>query len=136
EDAYAQLDRFEGRILNLFDSNLRIEHLDRTAARAAIEKPIEAYNAALGPETTPFEIEPALVDAVIEAVKAGSIVLGTVGEGLVDAPSTEQTRVETPFLQLVMTRLWEEERRRGSHVLRKQTLDDLGGAEQIVRTHL
>jgi hypothetical protein len=35
-----------------------------------------------------------------------------------------------------MTRLWEEEMRAGSPVLRRETLDRLGGAEQIVRTHL
>ncbi len=36
EDALAKLDRFKGRIPNLFDNYLRIEHLDRAAARAAI----------------------------------------------------------------------------------------------------
>ena len=44
EDALAKLDRFKGRIPNLFDNYLRIEHLDREAARAAIEKPARAYN--------------------------------------------------------------------------------------------
>ena len=37
-------------------------------------------------------------------------------------------RVETPYLQLVMTRLWEEEQRAGSRVMRVETLDRLGGA--------
>jgi hypothetical protein len=33
DDALAKLDRFKGRITNLFDNYLRIEHLDREAAR-------------------------------------------------------------------------------------------------------
>ena len=44
--------------------------------------------------------------------------------------------VEAPYLQLVLTRLWDEERRAGSHCLRLQTLERLGGADRIVRTHL
>ena len=136
EDAYAQLDRFEGRILNLFGSNLRIEHLDRPAAKAAIEKPIDKYNELLGlGDDDGFSIEPELVEAVLDSVKAGSIVLGQAGSGVVQAESTE-TRIETPFLQLVMSRLWDEEREQKSRTLRRETLRSLGGAEQIVRAHL
>ena len=45
-------------------------------------------------------------------------------------------RIETPYLQLVMTHLWDEESRAGSQMLRFGTLHDLGGAGRIVRTHL
>ena len=41
EDAWAKLDRFEGRIPALFANYVRVEHLDREAAREAIEGPIE-----------------------------------------------------------------------------------------------
>jgi WD40 repeat protein len=136
EDAYTQLDRFEGRILNLFAGNLRIEHLDEKAATAAIVKPVEKYNELLGNGDPPFEVEPELVQAVIRDVRAGNIVLGQAGGGVVEHAEPEQTRVETPFLQLVMSRLWEEEQRRHSHVLRLETLRNLGGAERIVRRHL
>jgi WD40 repeat protein len=136
EDAYTQLDRFEGRILNLFASNLRIEHLDEKAATAAIVKPVETYNELLGNGDPPFEVEPELVKAVIREVRAGNIVLGQAGGGVVEHDESEQTRVETPFLQLVMSRLWAEEQRQHSHVLRLETLESLGGAERIVRTHL
>ena len=40
EDAWAKLDRFEGRIPRLFANYVRVEHLDRDAAREAIEGPI------------------------------------------------------------------------------------------------
>ncbi len=41
EDAWAKLDRFEGRIPALFANYVRVEHLDRKAAREAIEGPVE-----------------------------------------------------------------------------------------------
>ena len=45
-------------------------------------------------------------------------------------------RVEAPYLQLVLERLWEVEREQGSNALRAATLDELGGAERIVEEHL
>jgi type II secretory pathway pseudopilin PulG len=139
EDALAKLDRFKGRVPNLFDNYLRVEHLTREAARAAIEKPIDYYNSLSGVREAPVELEPALMDAVLEQVKTGRVVLGATGRGAVSDDSGERPqgdRIETPFLQLVMTRLWKRERSAGSRLLRLQTLNDLGGAERIVRTHL
>ena len=125
EDAYTQLDRFEGRILNLFAGNLRVEHLDEKAATAAIVRPVETYNELLGNGDPPFEVEPALVEAVIDA-GAGREHRPRPGRRRRrrDTTSTERaSRVETPFLQLVMSRLWSEEERRHSHVLRPETLE-------------
>lgn len=136
EDAYTMLDRFEGRITNLFASNFRLEHLDEKAATAAIVKPVEKYNELLVPGEPEYSVEPELVGAVIKDVRAGKIVFGQAGGGVVDRGEPEQTRVETPFLQLVMSRLWTEEKNQGSHVLRYETLRRLGGAERIVRRHL
>jgi WD40 repeat protein len=45
-------------------------------------------------------------------------------------------RVETPFLQLVMERLWSEEVTAHGSVLRLTTLEKLGGAQAIVHAHL
>ncbi|HYO64096.1 MAG TPA: ATP-binding protein, partial [Pyrinomonadaceae bacterium] len=141
EDALAKLDRFEGRIPTLFDNYLRVEHLDRKAARAAIENPIRLYNTTLPSGEPPYSIEPALVEAVLEQVQTGQVVLGEAGRGVVK--SEGDARVETPFLQMVMTRLWDEETRAGSRVLRLETLERLAdadkresGAVRIVRTHL
>ena len=48
-----------------------------------------------------------------------------------------ETQIETPYLQLVMTRLWDEEMRAGSSTFCGwRRCDRLGGAERIVRTHL
>lgn len=134
EDALARLDRFKGRIPGLFDNRLRIDHLDHAAAEAAIRRPLVEWNAMVPPDEA-MSIEDGLVVAVLDQVKRGEVVLGDAGRGQVATPSHD-ARIETPFLQLVMTRLWDEERRQGSRVLRLRTLEQLGGADRIVRTHL
>jgi WD40 repeat protein len=137
EDAYTKLDHFKGRIPNLFDNYLRLDHLDYQAARAAIERPIEQYNRLEAVDGQPVSIEPALVEAVLEQVRTGQVVLAESGRGGVGGrPTAVEARIETPYLQLVMTRLWDEEMRVGSRVLRLETLERLGRAEQIVKTHL
>src|SRR5207244_12580122 len=78
-------------------------------------------------------IEPEVVEAVRDQVETGRVDQG-MGRGGV-APAGEG-RIETPYLQLVMQRLWEEERAAGSSTLRLATLARLGGAERIVAEHL
>lgn len=135
EDSLAKLDRFEGRIPNLFDNYLRIEHLNRQAARAAIEKPVEQYNQLHAGDGTQVSIEAALVEEVLMQVETGQVILGETGRGVVKMEATE-AHIETPYLQLVMTRLWDDERHADSNILRLETLKKLGGAGRIVRTHL
>lgn len=136
EDAVARLDAFKGRIPNLMGNRLRLQHLDGRAARAAIEEPIAYYNRTHGTE---IRVEPGLVDAVLGQVEAGKVLLDQGGHGAVETEPGSRNgagRIETPYLQLVMMRLWEEEMRAGSTVLRLDTLRSLGNAETIVRTHL
>jgi WD40 repeat protein len=128
EDALARLDRFEGHVPGLGDHLLRLEPLDGDAAREAVLAPLERWHETVGDE---WEIEPALVDALLEQVTAGQVTLGAT-----DGAPNRGTGVEAPYLQLVLTRLWDEERRVGSRRLRLQTLQRLGGADRIVRTHL
>jgi WD40 repeat protein len=137
EDFYAKLDRFEGRIPSLYDNYLRIEHLDRRAARTAIEKPIAEYNQRFASDK-PFTLEAGLISAVLTQVETGQVIIGEAGRGVVEAAgrSDAEARIETPFLQLVMTRLWDAEVAGGSRRLRLETLTKLGGAANIVRTHL
>ena len=133
EDALAKLDRFKGHIPNLFDNYLRMEHLDTNAARDAIVKPLDEYNR-LYANGSRVEIEPALVDAVLEQTRTGQVIVGESGRGAVEREGGDE--IETPYLQLVMKRLWDETMRADSHTLRLETLERLGGAEKIVRTHL
>ncbi len=133
EDALAQLDRFRGRIPNLFGSYRRISPLGKGPARQAIRGPIEEYNRQLPPDQQ-VSIEAELVSAVVEQVSSGKVKLETVGAGALDGGAGDA--VEAPYLQLVMTRIWQEETGAGSHQLRLSTLEQLGGAQKIVRSHL
>ncbi len=139
EDAYAGLgDLFAGKITNVYGNYLQLEYLDRDAARETIVKPIERFNE-LHPQEQPIEIEPALVEAVLDQVRTGEVVVGQGGQGRVNGGNGARRRreeIETPYLQLVMATLWAHERKQMSRVLRLSTLQELGGAQEIVRTHL
>lgn len=136
EDALAKLDRFEKGIPGVFDNYLRLDHLDRKAAEAAILEPLKHYNKLLGANgAKKIEIEDQLVTEVLNQVKTGEVQLVEAGRGDRDLGSGD-TKVETPFLQMVMTRLWKAEMDQGSNVLRVQTLKQLGDAERIICTHL
>jgi WD40 repeat protein len=134
EETVAKLDSFKSRIPNVLGNYLRLEHLDRAAGRAAILGPIEEVNHHATPDEQ-LEIEPELVEEVLDEVAAGKLDLGESGKGAVKGAG-ENGRIETPYLQLVMQRLWAAERESGSRTLRLQTLRELGGAEQIVRDRL
>ena len=136
EDALATLDRFDERVPTLLQTLLRLEHMDRDNASEAIRGPIDRWNEleAAGSET--FAMEPALVEEVLKQVEAGRVVMGRASAGAVEEANSVDAdlgSIETPYLQMVMTRLWAEERRVGSPTLRLKTLEDLGGAEAIVR---
>ena len=83
-----------------------------------------------------MEIEPALVDAVLAQVETGKVQVAAPGAGVATTNGAGDPRIEAPYLQLVLSRLWAEERSLGSRLLRLETLERLGGAERIVRTHL
>jgi len=138
EDALAKLDRFKGRIPKLFENYVRIRHLRASQAEAAIVEPLARFSE-LSPGEEPWTAEPELVRQVLKGVQVGKVVLSAVGRGVAAEPADGQETdppIETPYLQMVLTRLWAEEVRRGSRRLRLQTLDELHGPEEIVRTHL
>jgi WD40 repeat protein len=141
EDSVALLDRFKGHVPGLLDHLLHIDHLDRDAAQEAIELPLTRWNSLVAAPGEEVEPEPALVEAVLDQVTAGRVSLAEAGTSAA-APAAAQGIV-APYLQLVLTRLWDEERRGwdaptgdGTRMLRLATLNRLGGADRIVRTHL
>lgn len=134
EDALALLDGFKAVIPNLLSNRLRLENLDRVAGEAAIRGPLQRFNELVSAERR-VDVETDLVQAVLDEVAAGRVELAPVGRGVVTA-LTDDDRIEAPYLQLVMSRLWEVEAGRGSKVLRRETLSELGGAAQIVQDHL
>lgn len=134
EDALAKLDRFKGSIPRLFANYVRIEHLSRAAARAAIEGPLDEWNRRQ-PGSEPYLLGPGLADTVIDATATGGVTFVRNG----DRPETatpDSERVEAPYLQLVMERLWRDAAAEGSHDLTVERLDRLGGPQQIVENHL
>jgi CHASE2 domain-containing sensor protein len=127
DDALAGLDRFKGRIPELFDNYLRLDKFGPKAAREAIEGPIERWNAS-GPE--PVGLEDGLVDEVLRQLAARDMALAS------SAVPSDEARIEPAHLQLVMARLWAVDTAAGSTTLRLATLESLGGAATIVRTHV
>ena len=67
-------------------------------------------------------IEPALVDQVLHDVRR-------------DEAANGHARYEAAHLQYVLRRLWDEEAKRGSPVLRLATLEQLGGSKAIFERH-
>jgi CHASE2 domain-containing sensor protein len=136
EDALAKLDRLHTKVPTLLDNLIRVDHLDQAAANEAIERPLDRWNELTAATDSPVRIEPELVAETLRQVQAGKLVIGEgTGAGRRDA-NPAGSLIEAPYLQLVLTRLWDEERAVGSTVLRLDTLERLGGADQIVRTHL
>jgi WD40 repeat protein len=132
EDAFAKLDRFEDDIADLFETYLRLDHLDVDGARAAIQGPIDEYNRRSAGEHV--EIEPELVEAVLDQVRTLRVAFAY--SATRDADEAARERIAAPFLQLVLERLWNEERHEGSHVLRRSTLERLGETRGIVEAHV
>jgi WD40 repeat protein len=131
EDAYSGIGtRFKTKIPKVYGNYLRLDFLSADAARQAVLKSVDAYNSATDgvPAVT---IHGQLLDRVIAEVRRGRVGGETPAGDKVDDPP-----VEMAYLQLVMKRLWDEERENDSHELRLATLERLGGSEAIIRQHL
>jgi hypothetical protein len=139
EDAYYALgDLFKGRVSNVYGNYFHLEDLTREAAREAIEKPVMSFND-LHMDQAPVQIEPGLVDAVLAQVGPDQSAPDQGGGGRFasgNGAASHRGEIQAPYLQLVMKRLWDVELSRRSRKLRLKTLDDLGGAEIIVRNHV
>jgi WD40 repeat protein len=134
EDAYASLgDLFKGRIPNVYGNYLHVEYLDRTSAEKAIRGPLHVYNGQPG-VAEHVKIQDELVDAVLDQVRAFDG--GDTAQGQGAITGNDGGRVATPLLQLVMQKIWEQERDEGSHELRLSTLQELHGVRMIVDGHL
>jgi WD40 repeat protein len=134
EDAWAKLDFFEGHIPSLFANYVRVDHLDLASAREAIEGPIEAWNRSLSEGEPRFEIELALVEAVLDATAGEGLPLTGARESA--AGASPRDRVQAPYLQLVLERLWRDTTAHGARTLTVARLEALGGAKKIVENHL
>jgi hypothetical protein len=131
EDGLSKLDHFQERIPNLLSNRLRLKHLDTAGAAEAIRRPLEVWNHKHAADGPPVLMEDGLVDALLEQIRIGRVsVSGRAGTAVSER---DEDRVEVPFLQLVMTRLWQQEIGDGSRALRLATFEALRGAQAIVR---
>jgi WD40 repeat protein len=120
EDALYELDRLRGRLPCILSDPMRLDYLDEAATRLAIREPLQVFRQRHGEDLGPTEIEDALVDELLAKARR----------------TTDPQHYETPYLQLVLERLWNEERRAGSPSLRRETYDCLGGWEGIATSHV
>lgn len=132
EDSLAALDRFRHRIPTLLNNLYRLEHLTADDARHAIERPLAVLRArSTTDEGLPVAMEPGLAGAILDDLAALDR-----GAALTPASGRDAFRVELPFLQVVMERLWLMECRARSPLLRRATFDAAGGAAGIVRQRI
>ena len=140
DDSLSKLDFFKGRIQGAMNT-LRLRHLSRALARQAITGPIEKYN---GERHTGFQIEEGLIDQILDDVRVGKVKLESQGQANVEAAEAVNAdnnadQIETPYLQLVLQRLWKDDNTQTTRQLTLDTLvnkDKLGGVQKIVETHL
>ena len=136
DDAIAGLDWFESRTPGVTASRLQLAHLTRSSARIAVNGPIERYNRDF-PTDQPVEVEPQLVEDLLNQVRTGEVLVGAQQDLATGRPAVPDSEdIEAPYLQLVLARLWHEERAEGSRTLHAATLSGLGGARDIVENHL
>lgn len=137
DDALAKLAFFKGRIPGLFGNLLKVNPLDYESAQDAVLKPVEEFNRQQIQPKAQINVDEELAEEVLNQVKIGQVSLGERGRGLyiISEPDPPPSNYEAPYLQLVMTRLWEKMEADKSHNLRLSMLNDLGGAEIIVKAH-
>ena len=130
EDSLSGLDRFRHRIPGLLSNLYRLEHLTRDEIRRAIVEPLATLRAEHPDAPVPTAAEPTLPEVIVSDQVAFE--QGADGGGNV----AKEERFVTPFLQLVLRRLWEEEARAGSTILRAATFERLGRATGVVRLRI
>jgi hypothetical protein len=133
DDSLSKLDRFKTSIPHLLDNRLSLKHMNAEGARAAIKRPIYAYNELLAPGEPKYEIEPELVDKILKEIIDSQETTAQITENEADN-KMEAVRIEAVYLQLVMERLWESDKQQ--RILRSSTLDNMKGLKNIVQEYL
>jgi hypothetical protein len=103
EDALSRFDqRFSIRIADLLANTLPLEHLDNDAARRAMIEPLRVFNERHRLGENAYSMEPELAEEILRQVQPRQFAEAEEGGASASGPG----RVETPFLQLVLRRLW------------------------------
>lgn len=142
DDSLYKLDRFQSTLPTLFENRLQVEALTSQNAEQAIEKACNTYNASPH-KVTRVTIDPPLIAAVLDQVRTDNVSRDLAAAAPVPwAPNTSVAYIDAPYMQLVMSRLWEEESKRWvkekkpENTLRLDALKTLGTTQNVVQQHL
>jgi uncharacterized membrane protein YgcG len=131
DDALHQLNQLRAYVPDILDTAVVLRGMSDAGIQEAIRGPIDRYNFDYRTGLAPIRIEDALVDTLIRQLKEGNshfphsaALLGV------------ERRIELPYLQLTLTKLWTAEGGTTATGMRESTLKRLGGVAQIVREHV
>jgi WD40 repeat protein len=140
EDWLASLDRFIGRVPDFFDNSIRVEHLDRDSAKAAIRDPVSKYNEEIDKhrgEPDFFRQKVKIEDQFIEEALNQLAELDFNYEDLGTFVKTEprERPIQASALQIVLQHVWNRVKNQPFPTLSKELLKP-GSAKRIFRSHL
>jgi formylglycine-generating enzyme required for sulfatase activity len=132
DDALHLLDQLRAFVPSILETTIELRGLSDSGIRDAICGPIKRYNEQYRQHGTPITVEDGLVATLVSQLKEADTVIGKARP----TPRADR-RVELPYLQLALTKLWEAEDGAAATALRQSTLiHRLGGVRQIVREHV
>ena len=132
DDALHRLDQLRAFIPGILDTTIELGGLNDAGIREAIVGPVTRFNENYRTEASAIRIEDRLVATLIGQLKETD---NRLAEGCI-AQEVKQ-RIELPYLQLALTKIWEAEGGSAATALREATLvTRLGGVGQIVRNHV
>jgi formylglycine-generating enzyme required for sulfatase activity len=130
DDALHHLDQLRAFAPAILDTTIELRGLNDAGIQEAIRGPIDRYNETYRDEVRGIRIEDALVATLIRQLKQSE---NETSKGRVS--TGEERRVELPYLQLALTKLWAA--KGDVPVMRESMLiDQLGGVDRIVRDHV
>jgi len=140
EDWLASLDRFIGRVPDFFDNSIRIEHLDRDSAKAAIKRPVDRYNEKIheyrdesGRPRQKVIIEEPFVEEALNQLAQPDF--DQEEPGTYVKPPPKERLIQASALQIVLQHLWNKVKAQPFPTLSKDLLPP-GAAKRIFRWHL
>jgi hypothetical protein len=134
DDAMHRLDQLRGAVPGILDTTVKLEHLRDGDVDDAIRSPIARYNADFRKDHPAVIIGDNLPATLIQQLKEAET-----GLGKGHAYTNVERRIELPYLQLALTKLWEASGGPDATTLSESTLVDpakLGGVRRIVRDHV
>jgi formylglycine-generating enzyme required for sulfatase activity len=132
DDALHQLDQLRAFIPGILETTIELRGLSEAAVREAILGPVARYNETHRGKGAPILVEDALVATLIRQLKQADTEFSR-GRSM----PGEERRIELPYLQLALTKLWTAEGGASATAFSESTLvDRLGGVGRIVRDHV